>query len=57
MPSKPVQLPSGNWRSVAVVGKKPDGKPLRKSFTDASKRAAYRKACEAEALYHDREVT
>lgn len=57
MPSKPVQLPSGNWRSVAIVGKKPDGKPIRKSFTDQSKRNAYRLACEAEALYHDRIVT
>ena len=57
MPSKPVQLPSGNWRSIAVVGKKPDGKPVRKSFTDPSKRTAYRMACEAEAMHHDRQVT
>lgn len=57
MPTKPTKLPSGNWRSQAILGKKPDGKPNRVSFTDPSKREAYRKACEAEALYREQTPT
>lgn len=57
MPTKPVQLPSGNWRCVALMGRDANGKQIRKSFTDPSKRAAWRKASEHEALYTDSLVT
>lgn len=57
MATKPVQLPSGNWRSIAILGRTPEGKQIRRSFTDPSKRMAYRRACECEALHRDQEVT
>lgn len=57
MPTKPVQLPSGNWRCVALMGRDANGKQIRKSFTDPSKRAAWRLACEHEALYQDKIIT
>ena len=57
MPVKPVKLPSGNWRCVALLGRTPEGKQIRKSFTDKNKRTAWQRACECEALHRDQEVT
>lgn len=57
MATKPVKLPSGNWRSVAILGRTPEGKQIRRSFTDASKRTAWQRACECEALHRDTRVT
>lgn len=57
MPAKPVKLPSGNWRCVAILGRTPDGKQIRKSFTDKNKRTAWQRACECEALHRDQLVT
>lgn len=56
MATKPVQLPSGNWRSIASLGRV-NGKEVRKSFTAPTKREAYRKATEHEALCRDQIVT
>ena len=57
MPAKPVKLPSGNWRCVAILGRTPEGKQIRKSFTDKNKRIAWQRACECEALHRDVQVT
>lgn len=48
MATKATKLPSGNWRSVANLGKGPDGKPRRKSFTAPTRKEAERLAAEAE---------
>lgn len=57
MPAKPVKLPSGNWRCVALLGRDANGKQIRRSFTDSSKRTAWQRACECEALHRDQQIT
>lgn len=51
MATKAKKLPSGTWRSVANLGKGPDGKPLRKSFSAPTKKEAENAAAAAERDY------
>lgn len=53
MATEPVKLPSGNWRSVAIIGHRPDGKPIRKSFTAPTKHQAKKLANAAEVRKKD----